>query len=312
MIMETTDNGLAFSHSIEDRMTKVAAKCSACGSEASNAKPLPRFLINRQDKTISPPWFSCNACGACFCAIGASEQDEVVHHQTRNHGRLAKFGTYRELKRPMYQYICSGMSKRGLSGGELLDVGASFGGFLTEARAAGFKSSAVDINPDCVEYLQSNGFKAFQASSLAEVSLQKSGFDVVTMLDVPYYFRDQALEFQTARDLLKPGGWLVLRTTNKRWAVWMATMLAKFHPKLAQKLFVRSVVDHAFVQSAGSLRKVLQDSGFRDIFMEPDRTHIIQDVSWDAKAAYIFGIVLSKIARRPLLVPGIIAWARRP
>lgn len=288
-----------------------SSKCNACGSGASDAKPLPPFMINRKGQKISAPWFSCNICGSCFCGIESTDHDEVVHHQSRNHGRLARFESYRELKRPMYRYICSEMRKRGLAGGELLDVGASFGGFLAEAREHGFKTSAVDINPDCVRHLQSNGFTAFQASSLADLGMQKSRFDAITMIDVPYYFRDQAREFASARDFLKPGGWLVVRTTNKRWAVWTSIILAKFHFRSAQKLFARAVVDHAFVQSAGSLRKVLQDCGYRDIYMEPDRTHIIQDVHWDAKAAYICGMLLSKIARQPLLVPGIIAWAHR-
>jgi 2-polyprenyl-3-methyl-5-hydroxy-6-metoxy-1,4-benzoquinol methylase len=288
------------------------SKCNACGGDAADATPLPPFSINRKGKKVSAPWFSCKVCGSCFCVIDSTEHDEVFHHRTRRHGVLAHFESYRQLKRPMYRYICTGMAERGLAGGNLLDVGASFGGFLSEARAAGFRSSAVDINPDCVEYLQSNGFTAFQASSLADLDLGKSGFDAITMIDVPYYFKDQAGEFKTARELLKPGGWLVVRTTNKRWAVWISTILAKVRAEWAQKLFARAVVDHAFVQSAGSLRSVLRNCGYREVFIEPDRTHIIQDVAWEAKAAYIFGMILSKIARRPLLVPGVIVWARRP
>ncbi len=212
----------------------------------------------------------------------------------------------------MYQYICSGMAKRGLSGANVLDVGASFGGFLKEAQAEGFKPSATDINPDCVRYLQSQGFAAFQASSLMRASAPKSSFDAITMLDVSYYFKDQRAEFESARTLLKPRGWLVLRTTNKLWAVWLSTVLSKVSARRAQTLFARAVVDHAFVQSASSLKCVLQNCGYLEIFIAPDKTHIVQDVRWDAKAAYVAGVALSKIARRTLLVPGIIAWARCP
>lgn len=295
-----------------ERMAPRKLKCNACGEESVAATPLPNFSINRQGKKVNPPWYSCAKCGSCFCGSDSGEAEDVLHHQTRAHGVLARFEKYRQLKAPMYQYICGGLTNRGLRGGALLDVGASFGGFLAEARAAGFRPSAVDLNPHCIDHLQSKGFPAFQASTLAELNLPAAGYDAITMIDVPYYFKDQSSEFKMARELLKPGGWLVLRTTNKRWLVWLSTLLAHIYPKLAHKIFARAVVDHAFVQSADSLKTTLEKCEFSEIIIEPDRTHMIQEVSLDAKLAYIIGTLLSKIMRRPVLVPGVIAWARRP
>ena len=291
---------------------KIYVKCNACGSDAADAEPLPPFELNRRGKKIHAPWFWCRVCGSCFCPIDSTEHDDVAHHRTREHGRLTRFERYREVNRPMYRHVCSGMAKRGISGANVLDVGASFGGFLEEARAAGFNPTAIDINPDCVEYLVSQGFRAFQASSLVRAPVSKSSLDAITMLDVSYYFRDQKAEFESARDLLKPRGWLVLRTTNKLWAVWIAAILSKVSTRHAQALFARAVVDHLFVQSANSLRRVLEDCGYLEIDVEPDKTRIFQDVRWDAKAAYVAGVALSKIAQRTLLVPGVIAWARCP
>jgi 2-polyprenyl-3-methyl-5-hydroxy-6-metoxy-1,4-benzoquinol methylase len=289
----------------------VSVRCNACGSELINSKPTASFMINRKGKQVIAQWFSCSACGSCFCGIDSSEQDDIVHHQTREHGRIARFERCRQLKQTFYEYICRGMKQRGLSGSHILDVGASFGGFMEVARNAGFKTSAVDINPDCVEYLRGNGFEAFQASSLANLTAEEFAFNAISMLDVSYYFKDQRREFQRARALLKPDGWLVVRTTNKRWLISMAISLAKIRRKWAQRLFSRAVVDHAFVQSVNSLKVVLQDCGYREIFIEPDKTHLIPDAGWDAKVTYALGIFLSKIARRPVLVPGIIVWAQR-
>ena len=287
-------------------------KCNACGRFGADAEPLPGFYMGRKGKNVSAAWFWCKVCGSCFCATDSTEQDEVAHHQTREHGRLARLERYCELTRPMHRHICSEMAKRGLAGANVLDVGASFGGFLKEAQAAGFNPSAIDINPECVDYLRSQGFAAFQASSLTRASAPKASFDAITMLDVSYYFKDQRVEFESARDILRPRGWLVLRTTNKLWAVWLSTVLSRFSAKRAQELFARAVVDHSFVQSASCLKKVLQNCGYSEIVIEPDKTRIVQDVRWDTKAAYAAGVVLSKIARRSVLVPGIIAWARRP
>jgi 2-polyprenyl-3-methyl-5-hydroxy-6-metoxy-1,4-benzoquinol methylase len=286
-------------------------KCNACGSKLTNPRRIQGFGINRKGKSVLAPWFRCGVCDSYFCAIDSNEQDEVAHHKTREHGRLARFEHCRELKRPLYQYVCREMTKRGLAGGDVLDVGASFGGFTSEAHAAGFKSSAMDINPDCVDYLQTIGFEAFQAASLSDLSRKGSRFDAVTMLDVQYYFKDQAAEFESARELLKPGGWLVVRTTNKLWAVRLCIILSKVFAAKAQSLFSRTVLDHAFIQSGGSLKRILQECGFQEVSLEPDRTHVI-DVRWDTQALYGIGRVISKIAGRTVLVPGIIVWARHP
>ena len=235
----------------------------------------------------------------------------MEHHQTREHGRLNRFEGYQQLHRSMYQYICSGLLKRRLTGGSILDVGASFGGFLLEAQSAGFKPWAIDINPNCVDYVKSKGIPAFNLSCLSQMPDSNLKFDAVTMLDVQYYFRDQRAELETARDLLKPDKWLVIRTTNKLWAVRLATMLARVSVTESRKLFGRAVVDHAFVQSAASLEHLLRDCGFHNITMEPDKTRLIQGYRWDTKITYALGAAASRLAGRPCLVPGIIVWAQR-
>jgi SAM-dependent methyltransferase len=210
----------------------------------------------------------------------------------------------------MYRYICSGLLKRGLKGGAILDVGASFGGFLLEAQSFGFKPWAVDINSNCVDYVKSKGIPALKGSGLSELPDFEDKFEAITMLDVQYYFGDQRTELERARELLKPNKWLVIRTTNKLWAVWFATMVARISPIRAQKLFGRAVVDHAFVQSAASLGRLLRSCGFRTVTIEPDRTRS-DGFRWDSRVMYALGTVVSKLLGRPCLVPGVIVWAQR-
>jgi SAM-dependent methyltransferase len=284
--------------------------CNACGEYSLKPESAGHFRVNRQGNHITLQWFWCSKCGSCFCGNGLSEDDEITHHKTREHGRLDGSERCHLLKQTLYEYICEGLMKRGLSRKKVLDVGASFGGFVRVAREKEFETSATDLNPDCVKYLQSNGFKAFRSLSLGALDLPDSSFDAITMLDVSYYFRNQKLEFENAERLLKPGGLLVVRTTNKSWAIWVSTILMKIRPAWAQRLFRRAVVDHAFVQSVGSLRRLLKECGYDKVIVEPDRTHLQEQVSWDAKVAYLLGTILSFIIRRPVLVPGVIVWAR--
>jgi 2-polyprenyl-3-methyl-5-hydroxy-6-metoxy-1,4-benzoquinol methylase len=190
----------------------------------------------------------------------------------------------------------------------VLDVGASFGGFVTEAQTAGFKVTASDINPDCVDYIKTQGVEAYAASSLMQ--LPKLCFDAITMLDVAGYFDDQRAELSRAREMLRDGGWLVIRTTNKLWMVRLAVMLSRFTRRRGRKLFNRAVVDTVYVQDPKTLCRLLRDCGFKRIEIEPDTTYHAQNIKLDAKAAYATGSLLSRIFRRPVFVPGVFVWAQ--
>ncbi len=286
-------------------------KCHACGEEVEGI-PLRGFAGVRQSPWLEETWYWCGACGACFCDRRTTEAEDVQHHQMREHGRLNRFERYRRIKRPMYRHVCAGLEKRfeqhGLARRSILDVGASFGGFLTEAQAAGFKVTASDINPECVSYIKAQGVEAYSASSLSQ--LPKLCFDAITMLDVAGYFDNQRAEFERAREMLSEGGWLVIRTTNKLWMVRLAMMLSRFARQYGRRLFNRAVVDTVYVQDTGTLCRLLRDCGFKRVEIEPDATYHAQSVKLDAKAAYATGTLFSKVVGRPVIVPGVFVWAQ--
>jgi SAM-dependent methyltransferase len=96
-------------------------------------------------------------------------------------------------------------------GRRLLDVGAAYGLFLKVARDAGWDAEGVEIAPDCAaEATRISGAKVTPGDFL---SVELSGkYDVIVMFDVIEHMRDPLAVARRARELLAPGGWLVIET----------------------------------------------------------------------------------------------------
>jgi len=280
-------------------------KCKACGRIDT------RVLVVPLSSVIGMCWAKCRKCGSFFQVQDLTTYDMITHHSMREWGNPNLRERYLLWRKPLFQYICRGLAKRGLkSGDRLLDVGASWGGLLLEARKNGFDCAATEIIPSCVLHLRQLGFRVFEIPSLSLLRGVEAGFDAITMLDVNYYFQDQKLEFQSAYELLNPGKWLVIRTTNKRYLIKLAIFVSMFYPVLGSNLFKRAVVDHLFVHSPSSLIRLLRDVGFNICKVEPDSTRVYFRDLW-SRLIYALGNNFYRITRSISLAPGIIIWARR-
>ena len=98
-------------------------------------------------------------------------------------------------------------------GGRLLDVGFGDGGFLENARAAGWDVVGVDPDPAVVANARQRGLNVYQGS-LETLDGQDGRFDVITMSHVIEHVHDPRATLQQAYRLLKPGGMLWLETPN--------------------------------------------------------------------------------------------------
>jgi 2-polyprenyl-6-hydroxyphenyl methylase/3-demethylubiquinone-9 3-methyltransferase len=129
-----------------------------------------------------------------------------------------------------------------LEGHSFLDIGFGQGLGLCLAHQAGARVHACDINPKCVEALESTArfFPNFPLSSLPLVvgsildddTLEKlrtlsdgperAGFDVVQSWGVLHHTGDMINAIRKTACLVKPGGYLVLAIYNTHWSspVW--------------------------------------------------------------------------------------------
>lgn len=98
-------------------------------------------------------------------------------------------------------------------GRSLLDVGAYTGIFVQEALKMGWKAQGIELSQWCVNVARSRGLPVVQ-STLDAIAQTKKSFDVLTLWDVIEHMDDPAKEVRTAKNLLAPGGFLVIHTMD--------------------------------------------------------------------------------------------------
>lgn len=95
-----------------------------------------------------------------------------------------------------------------VTGGNLLDIGCSYGRFISAASSY-FNCFGMDVDPDVVRKACSFGDgKGFVCSRLPYIPF--AGLDVITMLDVLEHLPDPEAALESAHGSLKPGGILLI------------------------------------------------------------------------------------------------------
>ncbi len=136
--------------------------------------------------------------------------------------------------------------------GRLLDVGASFGHFLAEARA-GFEPYGIELNARAVAWSVSQFGVRNEVASLYDLPAGlPSAFDAITMWDVIEHLDDPRRALAACRDRLAPGGWIFLSTPDA------GALTAR---GLGKRWYYQDPVQHINLFSRRNLQRVLNDSG---------------------------------------------------
>lgn len=157
-----------------------------------------------------------------------------------------------------------------LAGRSFLDIGFGQGLGLCLAHEAGARVYACDINPKCVEAVESTArfFPEFQVSSLPlalgsileDATIEKlqallpesegGDFDVVQSWGVLHHTGDMKTAIRNAASLVKPGGYFVLAIYNTHWSSPLWYWIKRTYvssPPLLRKLLAAAFVPIIFV-----------------------------------------------------------------
>lgn len=94
--------------------------------------------------------------------------------------------------------------------GKLLDVGASRGFFLAEAKRLGWDVQGIEASPECASYAKVSFGIPILVGSVESIRLPKNSFDCIHLSHVLEHLREPKLRIQQLIDALKPGGVLVV------------------------------------------------------------------------------------------------------
>ena len=135
--------------------------------------------------------------------------------------------------------------------GRLLDVGCGFGEFAAFAREQGWQSYATELAPSRVEAARRLlGRDRVFDTDVDGLPDSAGPFDVITAFHVLEHVRDPLAFLRRLRDLLTPGGWLVVEVPN------LGGLRVRLRRKpLANQLHITHFEPH-------TLRRALEQSGF--------------------------------------------------
>ena len=169
---------------------------------------------------------------------GSEDPDYFTSEQERR-------ATFRKSLKAIERYPFTGPP------GRLLEIGASVGLFLDEARECGWKVVGIEPSRWAAEQAQANGLDVFTGT--LEEYRSKEHFDVVVSWDVWEYLTDPVAAVARVAELLAPGGLFCFTTVNMgglgarlfraRWPWFMRAHLHYFTRNSATEIVTRSGFD---------------------------------------------------------------------
>lgn len=196
--------------------TITSHSCPLCGT---NDNP-PAFRITR-----TVPHFTvsrCAACGHLYMDPPPARAALEKMYGREYYAGTAAYSYTDERKNPRgFQAVARARISKLLallrtstgSGRAFLDIGCSFGSLLDAARAAGCRTTGLDISPYALAHVRKQGHRAIKGVP-ETARLGKELYDIVTMVEVIEHLGDPAAALHRIRNALKPGGVLLVQTAN--------------------------------------------------------------------------------------------------
>jgi SAM-dependent methyltransferase len=159
-----------------------------------------------------PQIVECRHCGLVYAnprwpAAMVMDAYSAVEDETYVEERLGRELTFRHHLKRLEGIIGPAQGR------SLLDVGAYIGVFVEMAAAAGWRAQGVEPSEWAAGEARRRGLDV-RVGTLDSAGFQEETFDVVTLWDVIEHLADPLAELRRARQLLRPGGWLVVHTMD--------------------------------------------------------------------------------------------------
>lgn len=152
---------------------------------------------------------------------------------TRPWGDPDRAARVNRFKERLYSAILELAESRIPAPALLLDVGCSYGGLVQLAKSRGYEVCGYDLLPAAVQQVRESGIECHVVSSSMEFSeVVPRHWNIVTCIDVHYYWHDQREELKTLLSMLARGGIIILRARTMSRLVSLGRMVS---PMLKRK-----------------------------------------------------------------------------
>jgi SAM-dependent methyltransferase len=189
----------------------------------------------------------------------------------------------------IYRRALRDLAAIGTRSGRLLDVGCATGVFLDLARAAGWQVRGVELSTRHAAYARDAfGLDVWEGDFL-DAPFPAGGFDAITMWDFLEHVMDPHAVLAKARDLLAPGGVLLVFTIDTSSLFNRIGDLV--HRTVGAGRIAELLYDfrHTYYFTGQSLRRLLERHGFRVARWRADRAYLGRWVSEPAPRYVLVG-----------------------
>ncbi len=270
--------------------------CNLCGSaEYSQLHVVHGYTIVR-----------CNQCRLVFLNPRPVASDLASIYDTESYyGGTAEFenvvvgyADYLALRDHLHFVVNELMRPlKGLTPGVSLDIGCSMGLVMHELRQHGWTPHGVDVSSYATEYARNElGLNAF-TGTIDQVDLPPESVDLATMLLTIEHIPDPKSALRSVRQLLKPGGVLIVATHDVE-GVW---------PKLVGPRWRHyNMPEHIYYFSRRTLTQMLSEVGFHT-FKVAETPTLAAVTEADATEMGLYAPVrlLHKTKLLPVVAPGL-------
>lgn len=181
--------------------------------------------------------FICNDCGNRILVLNAvsKEKDEFDDISVADY--IKSVGMQR---RRMARKVLDIIKERyGKSRGRLLDIGCGFGWLLDEARQRGWETYGIEASDVGCSHAWEMGLEV-KKGCFPQTSYEDRKMDVITLMDVLEHLEKPREILLSIRNVLKPGGLLVLNAPNSNGLILnLSERLARIAPRIGRRNIFR-------------------------------------------------------------------------
>jgi SAM-dependent methyltransferase len=217
------------------------------------------------------------------------------------------------LRQPLSQatHLLNALSRR-VAPGKILDIGCNFGVFLRLAQQRGWEACGYEPNGEASESCVEAGFDVRSGWELVECGFAADEFSAVSVVDAFCFSLHPFADLTTYYRLLRPGGVLAMRLTNKHTLIKLAYRFLS--PSRREAAISRLLLGQFHSASLNTVRCWLTKVGFREISIESRAMSVPwREARWRARLGYAAADLLRLGTLGTLNIsPGILVYARKP
>lgn len=221
--------------------------CNLCGSAEHD-----RLTVQSGYNIVK-----CRECG--FVYVNPRPDADTLKSLYSDYlsNKMEDVDAWRGYMDEVFDWTVGTLNQRIPEKGSLVDIGCGYGYFVEKALKNGWKASGIDISEKAVKEATARNLDA-RVMTIEELAEAGERFEVVTMFYVLEHLIDPLGTLSLLKNIIRPGGLLVLRLPH-------TTPIVKFLSSLGIENNLYDPPFHLSDFSPGTIKAMLVKAGYTDI-----------------------------------------------